>query len=161
MKCIWHNNKPLNIVLVSLIVITFIALPGCIITEDSPAPACIKYIGIPTIGGCFGKSAILELRVQPAVDCIRIEVNNCNGGVLEVTNLCQQPFTLGGIEISPSDHAVLEVRGRQQDGSYTLTRGTSNFSQYIPEKNELITVSGKLGNQEVKVTYIKTKKLCD
>jgi len=38
------------------------------------------------VGGCWGKSAIIDIKVEPAIDCLKIEVNNCNGGILEVTS---------------------------------------------------------------------------
>ena len=112
------------------------------------------------MGGCFGKTVIMDLEVEPSIDCLTIEVNNCNGGILEVSNLCNESFVLGGIEIKSQDRNVgLDVLGKE-DGRYLLTATYSNFSDYIPQENEEIELVGALGDQEVRVSFIKTKKLC-
>ena len=144
-----------------LVLMLLPAAVACVIVKDSPAPGCVEYWGMPMIGGCFGKSVIEDLRVEPMMDCLKIEVNNCNGGILEVSNYCDEPFILGGVEIGPSGHNVgLDVLGKE-DGSYILTATGSNFSDYIPEEDELIELVGMLGNREVRVSYVKTRKLCD
>jgi hypothetical protein len=151
-------KKPLLTICILLMLLSAVA--GCVV-EDSPAPGCIKYLfgGAPT-GGCFGKSVITDLKVEPAIDCLTIEVNNCNGGILEVSNSCDEPFVLGSVEISPSEYNVgLDVLGKE-DGHYLLAVTYSNFSSYIPQENELIELVGTLGDQEVWVSYIKTKALC-
>ena len=42
---------------------------------ENPAPGCRKSFGM---GGCFGKTAILNVAVEPAVDCLLVEGDNCN-----------------------------------------------------------------------------------
>ena len=151
-------KKPLLTICILLMLLSAVA--GCVV-EDSPAPGCIKYLfGCAPTGGCFGKSVITDLKVEPAIDCLTIEVNNCNGGILEVSNNCDEPFVLGGVEIGPSEYNVgLDVLGKE-DGLYLLTVTYSNFSDYIPQENELIELVGTLGDQKVRVSYIKTKELC-
>ena len=113
------------------------------------------------MGGCFGKTVIMDLEVEPSIDCLTIEVNNCNGGVLEVSNSCDEPFVLAGVEITPEEYNVgLDVLGKE-DGRYLLTATYSNFSDYIPQENEEIEFVGALGDQEDLVSFIKTKKLCE
>ena len=148
-----------------LIICVLLLLSGMAIScvvKDSPAPGCLKYLfGCSPIGGCFGKSVITDLKVEPAIDCVVIEVNNCNGGILEVSNSCSEPFVLGGVEIRPSERNMgLDVLGKE-DGRYLLTVTHSNFSDYIPLEDELIELVGSLGEQTVRVSYIKTKELCD
>lgn len=112
------------------------------------------------MGGCLGKSIIKDLKVEPAIDCLTIEVNNCNGGVLEVTNSCDETFVLGGVEITPQEYNVsLDVLGKE-GGLWVLTRTASNSSVYIPEEDELIEPVGTLGDQRITVSYTKTKELC-
>ena len=146
---------------ISALLLLLSVAAGCVV-KHSPAPGCDKYLfGCAPMGGCFGKSVITDLKVEPAVDGLAIEVNNCNGGILEVSNACDEPFVLGGVEIGPSERNVgLDVLGKE-DGRYLLTYTGSNFSDYIPEEDELIELVGTLGSQEVRVSYIKTKKLCD
>ena len=156
-----YSNSRYLVASVLLLLIVLCGSISCILIEDSPAPGCQKYLGLAPMGGCFGKSAIKDLKVEPSLDCVTIEVNNCNGGVLDVSNRCSQPLILGGIQIRPSDFAILDIKIQQKDSYNTLTRVTSNFSKYIPEKDELIQVTGKLGNQDIKLRYVKTKRLCD
>jgi len=144
----------------SLLLLLLGTAAGCVV-KDSPAPGCVKYLfGCAPMGGCFGKSIIKDLKVEPTIDCLTIEVNNCNGGILEASNSCNKPFVLGGVEIRPQDYNVgLDVLGKE-DGRYLLTRTASNFSDYIPEQDEPVELVGTLGDQKVHVSYIKTKELC-
>ena len=144
----------------SLLLLSLSTVAGCIVRKDSPAPGCVKYWGLAPMGGCFGKTVIMDLKVEPAIDCLTIEVNNCNGGVLEVSNSCDETFVLGGVEITPQEYNVVDVLGKE-DGRYLLTDTYSNFSDYIPQENEEIELVGSLGDQEVQVSFIKTKKLCE
>ncbi|MCK5213671.1 MAG: hypothetical protein KAQ74_07045 [Dehalococcoidia bacterium] len=133
---------------------------GCLMVKDSPAPGCRKYVGVAPLGGCNGKSAILDLVVEPELDGILIEVNNCNGGIIEITNDSGNTLIIGGIRIDSSEHHVgLDVVG-EENGSYVLQRTCSNFSEYVPEEDEKIEVVGKLGQQELRVSYVKTAMLC-
>jgi len=113
----------------SVLLLLLSTVVGCIVRKDSPAPGCIKYWGLAPMGGCFGKTVIMDLEVEPAIDCLTIEVNNCNGGVLEVSNSCDEPLVLGGVEITPQEYNVaLDVLGKE-DGRYLLTATYSNFSE--------------------------------
>lgn len=64
--------------------------------REMQAPGCIKGAGL-TIGGCFGKTLIKDLQIAPEVPCLRISVNNCNGGVLEVGNRCEDDLRIGDL----------------------------------------------------------------
>jgi hypothetical protein len=134
---------------------------GCGVKKDSPAPGCIEYWGLAAMmGGCAGTTAILDLQVEPVLDCLVVEVNNCNGGVLEVTNRCTETLVLGGVEIEPDEYSVsLDVLEKQED-SYLLIENYSNFSDYLPAQDEAVTVLGTLGDRPIRVTFIKTKALC-
>lgn len=157
-----HSNEfeKLFLVIAALLLI-MVNTTGCILTDDSPAPGCKKYWGLAPTGGCFGKSIIKELKIEPSLDCVTIEANNCNGGVLNIRNRCKQALVLGNVEVSPSEYVIFDIESRQADGSYTFVAINSNFSKYIPEQDEVISVNGKLGDQDIKISYIKTSKLCD
>jgi hypothetical protein len=73
---------------------------GCLVKNDSPAPGCVEYWGPAPMGGCFGKTAILDLKVEPQTECLEIAVNNCNGGILEVSNACAEMLVLNLIRTS-------------------------------------------------------------
>lgn len=160
---VMKNTGKIILITLGLLVICILSFmqTSCIVTKDSPAPGCIKSVGIPMAGGCSGKTAILELQVVPNIDTIIIKVNNCNGGVLEVRNSSDQLLVLGGVEIEASDYVSLDVIGWQADGYYSLKEISSNFSDYVPVQDEAIAIQGVLGQEQFIVTYTKTKKLCD
>ena len=137
-----------------------LVLSGCIVVKDSPAPGCVKSIGFPLAGGCFGKTAILDLAVDPETECLTIAVNNCNGGVLEVHNACDEALVLREVEIPSSDRVSLDVV-EGDDGEYRLAEVSSNFSDYVPEADRKVEVAGTLGEQEIRLAFTKTAKLCE
>jgi hypothetical protein len=111
------------------------------------------------MGGCFGKTAILELKVEPQTECLEITVNNCNGGVLEVSNTCAEMLVLDQLTVHPGErHVGLDLD--RQNGEYVLKPSDSNFSDYVPSEDAFVEIRGLLGAQEVKISFIKTKELC-
>ena len=139
--------------------LTVMLAGGCTVKKDSPAPACIEYWGPSPIGGCFGTTAILDLKVEPQLECLEITVNNCNGGILEVSNTCAEMLALSQITIHPGErHVGLDVD--KQNGEHVLIMVDSNFSLYVPEEDQLVELQGMLGAQEVKISFLKTKELC-
>jgi hypothetical protein len=143
----------------SAVALMLLLLGGCIVVKDSPAPGCIEYIGFPMAGGCYGKTAILDLSVDPEEECLDITANNCNGGILEVHNGCNEAFVLGGVTIAPGDRAGLDVT--EEGNEHSLVEVSSNFSEYIPESDERVQIAGTLGSRAVWVTFTKTGKLCE
>ncbi len=140
-------------------VLTVLLLGGCVVVKDSPAPGCVEYLGIGPMGGCFGKTALLDLAVSPEIACLEVAVNNCNGGVLEIRNGCADPLTFDGVEIAPGETAVLDVV-KEGEGHGLIETG-GNFSDYIPERDERVEVSGRLGDRDITITFIKTAPLCE
>jgi hypothetical protein len=139
--------------------LTTMLLGGCIVKEDSPAPGCVEYWGPAPMGGCFGTTAILDLEVDPELDCLEITVNNCNGGILEVSNTCAEILFLRQISVHPGErHVGLDLR--MQDGEHMLVPSPDNFSDYLPVEDEFVTIQGMLRGQELKISFVKTKELC-
>ena len=142
-----------------VITVCVLLLSGCLVVKDSPAPGCVKRIGISPMGGCFGKTAILDLEVEPGIECLSIAVNNCNGGVLEVHNGCDETLMLEGVSVEPGDRLGLDVVA---DGDrHALVRAGGNFSEYVPETDEHIEVVGTVGERSLTVTFTKTARLCE
>jgi hypothetical protein len=148
----------------SFALIAALLLVGClllmigVVIEDSPAPGCIRYLGMAPIGGCFGKTAILDLTVAPQIECLAVTANNCNGGVIELQNNCVEPLYLDDVEIAPRQREILDVSHDQ--GQYSLYTTGWNFSEYVPQADEPLEFVGTLGNQEVRLTFTKTALLC-
>ncbi len=141
------------------VLLVSVLLTGCFVKKDSPAPGCIEYWGLAPTGGCFGKTAIIDLQVEPEMECLQISVNNCNGGVLEVSNSCAEILFLSRITIHPGeDNVGLDLV--RENGEYFLERADSNFSQYVPSQDEPVEILGMMGAVEVRITFTKTSELC-
>lgn len=111
------------------------------------------------MGGCFGKTAILDLEVEPEIECLEIAVNNCNGGVLEISNTCAEMLVLSQVTIHTREFNVaLDLD--KEDGEYLLRPTDSNFSAYVPLEDEFVEIHAVLGGQEMKISFLKTKELC-
>jgi hypothetical protein len=129
--------------------------------QESPAPGCDTGGGcFPVKGGCFGKTVIQDLAVTGGGECLDVRVNNCNGGVLTIENGCEETLVLGEVEIPPGVSRTVDVRPTT-GGQFELIRNPSNFSEFIPESNQLIEISGRLGDQMVSISFLKTAPLCD
>jgi hypothetical protein len=111
------------------------------------------------MGGCVGKTAILDLKVEPEIECLEVSVNNCNGGILEISNTCAEMLALSQVTIHPREFNVaLDLD--KENGEYVLRPTDSNFSSYVPLEDESVEVHGVLGGQELKISFLKTKELC-
>lgn len=153
-------SRQLNHTLLTLItsLALVLILQGCIV-KDSPAPGCVERIGVGGMGGCLGKTAIIDLQVTSAPPCLAIAVNNCNGGVIEVQNSCEAAFELGQANIAPGERVTLDVMATGNE--YILVPVSSNFLQYVPAQNTPIELIGTLGDQAITVRFTKTAKLCE
>jgi hypothetical protein len=145
--------------LATIMCLLAVAAAGCLVKKDSPAPGCVEYWGPAPMGGCFGKTAILDLKVEPQTECLEITVNNCNGGILEVSNACAEMLVLNQITVHPGERHVGLDLDRQND-EYVFKSSGSNFSEYVPSEDEFVEIRGMLGAQEVKISFLKTKELC-
>jgi len=149
-----HRNKRL---LWLIILITFV-LYGCgDPSTESPAPGCRKSFGM---GGCFGKTVILDVAVEPAVDCLQFEGDNCNGGVLDVKNTCSEKLFFGDATVPAGKFASFDVI-EEANGSYELMEIDHNFSALIPQTDKRIIFTRSLGDQEIRILFTKTSELCD
>ncbi len=64
-------------------------------------PGCLPRSGFKAPGGCRGKSSIVSIVVKPRINCLSIRANNCNGGVIEITNDCSEDLWIGKLRFSP------------------------------------------------------------
>ena len=97
--------------------------------------------------------------MSPEIECLVVAVNNCNGGVLEVQNDCADLLVFDGVAVASGETVVLDVV--KEDEERRLVEISSNFSEYIPERDERVEVSGRLGNRDVAITFTKTAPLCE
>jgi hypothetical protein len=148
-----------RVMIIGALALSVLVLLGCLVVEDSPAPGCVKRVGISPMGGCFGKTAIVNLEVEPKFECLSISANNCNGGILEVRNRCGEVLVFGGVRIGPQASRGLDVVAEGE--GYVLVEAHGNFSDYVPEVDKRIEMIGLLGEEPLRVTFTKTAKLCE
>ncbi len=133
-------------------------LLGCIVIHDSPAPGCVKRLGVAPLGGCQGKTIITGLHLQPQPTCLTLEVNNCNGGVVEATNSCTRSVQLDDLILPAATTLTFDVVP-QEDG-YVLTETAGNIARTIPTHDLVLTFTGRLGSVPITLTLTKTAPLC-
>lgn len=147
-----------NVMIIITVLLISISCGG---SEVSPAPGCNTGGGcFPVMGGCFGKTVIQDLKVTGGGDCLNIGVNNCNGGVITIDNGCDEALVFGEVEIPPGVRRSVDVRP-MTDGQFEFIESGSNFSDFIPESDQLIEVTGNLGDQSVRIAFLKTARLCE
>ncbi len=137
--------------------LALLLLVGCVV-HDSPAPGCVEYFGPAPMGGCRGKTIIRDLRLEPPSDCLQVEVNNCNGGVVELHNGCAQPVRLDGVRLPTGEGASLDFLSLE--GRFVLTETAGNFALTLPERDLVLTFTGELGGSPITLTFTKTAPLC-
>ncbi len=133
---------------------------GCIVVSDSPAPGCRKYFAMAPTGGCDGKAIIKSLSVESQAECLGFQVNNCNGGIVTLTNDCDENISFAGMRINSTDKRANFELSRGKDGSVSAVHAKGNFATYYPDEEELLSAEGKVGNRRFNVSYVKTEYLC-
>ena len=159
-----YNNRIFLYILLSICLVTDIffvvgiVLPmtkPCKVIEQSIAPACTKTEGFCMGGGCFGKSAIRDLQITPLVACLQFDINNCNGGILTVTNKCNKDLVIGDLKLpyiriyeSHPEPANLKLakdeKGRTVVNDFRQL-GVEQWSMLRNKKYNIISVAGKIG----------------
>ena len=130
-------------------------------SEVSPAPGCNTGGGcFPVMGGCFGKTVIQDLVVTGGSDCLRIGVNNCNGGVIDIENDCQNDLIFNQVIIQPGDSMTLDLF-QTTEGQFEFIQIASNFSEFVPKTNQRIEITGTMEDKSVRIAFVKTAPLCD
>ncbi len=115
------------------------------------APGCNGGGGIT---GCLGKSFIRNASLEPAFNCVRLDPNNCNGGVLGVENHCEDDLTIGGVVVAAGEFKNVELV-REAGGAVAVVEPEGNFDSYNPETADELGVYGTLGAQAVQLSYVK------
>ena len=137
---------------------------GC---ANSPAPGCNTSL-LPIIGGCSGKTAIIDISHKPAVPCLTIRANNCNGGILEIRNRCSAALVfkssknkavVGNIIIQPDSDENFDLI-KNNDNIYLSKSDSGNFSIIRLKQNHMITLDALLGSIPVRISFTKTAPLC-
>jgi hypothetical protein len=142
-----------------IILIGLLLTASCIMISDSPAPGCKKYLGCAPMGGCLGKTVIQDLVVEGAPECLIITVNNCNGGVITIQNACEDSLYFEEVSIDPGEYAILDIE-EKNGGGFAGKRISSNFSEFIPQSDQTITLSGRIGEWKLFISFTKTAPLC-
>ena len=158
-----------KIILITLVILVLLSGSGCLdyISEvegdsnenNSLAPGCEEPKGIfPQTTGCLGKSGIKDISVEPTIECLELRANNCNGGVLGISNNCNFDLQIDDVIISPDTYKNIELT-RNKDGKVVVVEPKGNFDSYNPQNEELLDVSATLGDQIITISYLK-KNVC-
>ena len=106
------------------------------------------------IHGCFGENEILDLNINPKFACLSIRANNCNDGVLEITNNCDQKVKIGDLDIPKGDFSFELLKDEVGNVYINYTRG--NYATYNPKNNETLSINGFVGESQFHLSYLKT-----
>lgn len=134
-------------------------LSGCTDGGNGPetdTPGCGGGPG--GITGCMGKSAIRDISVAPAVECLEVSANNCNGGVLAIDNKCSDDLEIGGITVPAGEYKLIEFV-RNGSGELFVVELLGNPTTYVPEGEDTLSATGNLGGQEITISCLK-KNVC-
>ncbi len=149
------RSQPIFLVFFALLLLALSC--SFLASEKSAAAGCNKSIAM---GSCFGTTAIIHLSVDPVVECLKVEADNCLGGLLDVKNSCQESFTLEEIEIPPSVSSTFELV-EEDNGQISLIEFQDYHTEYMPDENKSVVFIGMLGNQEIELKFTKTVPLCE
>lgn len=132
---------------ISAIIITIIVIRWFFLTSIS--------------GGCFGKTSITNVKLSKNIDCLIIKVNNCNGGIFEVTNNCKTDVFIGETKF-PYDATTkgnfsFDIT-RDDDTKFSAVTSHGNFAIYKPDFADQIQINIKVGNEESTLSFTKEPK---
>lgn len=150
-----------------VVFILLILISGCRVMtpREIVAPGCIDG---EALGGCFGKAAIKNLKIEPEIPaCLQIGENNCNGGIISIWNECDKDLQIGNLILEkPKRNGEQSIElFRDSLGNIMVRETKGNFASYTPLEDELLTTTGKIidfgfGSGKFTISYIKTKPLC-
>ncbi|MBN1940924.1 MAG: hypothetical protein JW772_01955 [Candidatus Diapherotrites archaeon] len=113
--------------------------------------------------GCAGKHSITNLKVEPSSPCLETYVNNCNGGVLTLTNHCGEVVMIGDFEVLPRDETEegkyrsysIELV-RDETGAVRVEKTKGNYAAYLPDY-DFLEIDGFIGDKKITLSYVKAK----
>jgi hypothetical protein len=124
--------------------------------KDSPAPGCKRYLipGFQPSGGCFSKFAIINVKIEPSIDCLDIKVYNCLSPHITIKNCC-------GEDIVFQDGKILH-KSKYCGEEYYL-EGYEAIARYdtAPAENTNYKLNGTVRDRNFTIFYTVTKRLCD
>ena len=112
------------------------------------------------MGGCFGKTIIKDIKVAPTIECLEVEGDNCNGGLLDIRNHCSEDLVLANVVAPVGEYTSLDIL-QESDGSYSLKVVEHNFSEFEPSQDTALSFTGHLGSQEITFFFTKSARLCE
>ena len=153
------NSKRIVMIITTVLLISISC--GGNPSQDSPAPGCNAGGGcFPVMDGCSGKTVIQDVVITGDGGCLSVNVNNCNGGVIDITNACAETLIIAELEIPPSVTWTVDVYPAPE-GQFAFVRNPSNLSEFTPDSDQYIEMVGYLGDKIVRISFIKTAPLCE
>ena len=150
------GKQILLVAALTVFVLVAVFIPLLLLAFGPGAPGC--YQNQLFMGGCFGVNKIRNLRVEPEIGCLKITTNNCNGGILEISNDCKEAVSIGD-QILPPEKYYYSYWMKDENGN--IVEGSDETGKYFyPLEDESIVVNGRAGDKEFTVSYTRTKALC-
>ncbi|MFC1510163.1 hypothetical protein ACFL49_00695 [Candidatus Omnitrophota bacterium] len=151
--------------------------PDCAVVKDSPAPGCMEFDKKGCHQCCHGITIIKDLKVEPEISCLKIEENNCEGGMLGVVNECQDKLILADKvfpfgSLMPTRGGMVEQYNAERivyylelvessKGEVVVQLLDDNYSKYIPDEQKHFQIKGSIKGQVFNMSYVKTTAFCD
>jgi hypothetical protein len=77
-----------------------------------------------------------------------------------VLNKLSEPFLIDGIELKGKQTSYIELY-KDSDNIVKARELVSNFPKYFPEQNTPLSITVPCQGQEMIISYVKTRKLCE
>ncbi len=150
------SRKMVKVVIIAFVIllVLFLLVRGFIL--GLMVPGCGLNFGY---GGCSGKAMIKDLKIEPETSCLTLRINNCNGGIIEIENSCEESVNVGDVKIRERYDAI--ELSRDTNNSVKVSTSDGNYAQYYPEEDDLLNIEGSIGEKKFTISYTKTKLLCN
>lgn len=151
-------KKIILIIVIIAVLVLIVGLTTCSGETKDPDWKKAGCGGSLLATGCLGGSVIKDIMVEPAAECLKLHSENCNGAILVVENDCDYDLKIGGKTIYAREAKAVEL-ARNKEGEIFVVEIAGNFEQYNPEDENLLSVDGTLGDNDVTISYLK-KNVC-
>lgn len=118
-----------------------------ILLISSLPPGCIN---LPIYNGCFSKSLITNLSINPLIPCINFEINNCNYPLrIIIINKCNSSIIIQGEELGPNNRTFIP-----RDFYWSLNHLKP------PKEDEFYKFDCSYEKLNFTISFVYTKELC-
>lgn len=131
------------------------------INKEEMPPGCYS---MKVAGGCFGKNTNLNFYLSPKLpECITVESSDCQCAQLWIDNSCPQDdkITIQGVPIARGNTYLLFELDGETNEVVRVAPGNGQYWGDYPIQDEEILLNMKINNEIYKISYTRTKQLCE